>query len=170
MTVVPDSEYAAFKKWQERQAAIAEKQKHLVSQVQQKRKEQANPVGPRQDEINGQVPEERHGDSNPCATGPAPVAWTAPQRGKWVQGPDKAEHFIPDESWQPRTTTEQREPSVPVAPAPKIAEPWLEKGSGIGARPVSRFAASPCGPAPVEWVDPNPVKPNPMIKFVPKKS
>ena len=74
----------------------------------------ANPVGPRHDEVNGQVPEQRGGGApDPFATGPR-VEWSSPEQGQWVSNGNGSERFVPNEHWRPRVAeASEREPSVP---------------------------------------------------------
>jgi hypothetical protein len=111
----------------------------------------ANPVGPRHDEVNGQVPEQRGGHNPNSSVGPEVQQWQPAIHGEWVATGYGNERFIPDADWQPRVTeTQEREPSVPEIKIQQYAPPAPQP------HPDGRYRdPHACGPVGQPWVDPN---------------
>jgi hypothetical protein len=127
-------------------AAIKAYKAQKADRARSARATKAAITGPREDEWTGhdKPREQRSGSANPQATGPS-VSWADPQRGKWIEGPDKAQHFVPDESWQPPVThTAEPEPSVPQVEIVSIPN----TGSHVGMRNGRMFDRQATAPLP----------------------
>jgi hypothetical protein len=115
----------------------------------------ANPVGPRHDEVNGQVPEQRGGHNPNSSVGPEVQQWQPAIHGEWVATGYGNERFIPDADWQPRVTeTQEREPSVPEIDTNTAPSPGSYVTVGKDGRARDLCATGPIG---VPWVDPSKV-------------
>jgi hypothetical protein len=115
----------------------------------------ANPVGPRHDEVNGQVPEQRGGHNPNSSVGPEVQQWQPAIHGEWVATGYGNERFIPDADWQPRVTeTQEREPSVPEIKIVSVPN----TGSHVGVRNGRLTNLEATGPIGIPWIDPNKVR------------
>jgi hypothetical protein len=97
---------------------------------------QATPTGPRDERIV-LPPGHTSAAVNPCATGPLPIEWKEPESRP-----------------VPVFRTVESKPFLPEPVKHKEVVGTLIGTSAIGAKAVNRWAALPCGPAPVEWTSP----------------
>jgi hypothetical protein len=130
---------------------VAAFNKRRAESARRAKAERAAATGPRADEHTVLPPGHTSGATNPEARGCVPIEWKPPVGGKWVAGPNGVERFVPDPA--PACTPTVAKPAPEPVPVKPQYEGWLTGTSAIGAKTANPFAASPCGPAPVAWVD-----------------
>jgi hypothetical protein len=140
--------------------AVAAYNKRRAESARRVKAERAAPTGPRSDEWEGTEKPVAitQGAVNPEAVGCVPVDWKPPVGGRWVPGPNGVERFVPDPA--PAFTPVPRTVHAPASVKPKEIEGTLVGTSAIGAKPKNKYAAPPCGPAPIAWRDPAETKGN----------